>query len=178
MNIDTITQIIINVIFVYAFIMIFYFTYVIGTLKESFKIQINVLVDDIFSDFKGVIADSLQGQDKTTVFAIKEGINALLEKYGPNFNNLDTQYNDQMHSIRNSFIYSSYGIIIYILFVAILLYYFKNYNIFNMMSTSCVTILFVLVFEFLFINMITTQYISIDASEIKKDLYKRIYDLI
>jgi hypothetical protein len=178
MNLDNISQIVINIIFVYSFIMIFYFSYVIGTVKKSFKMQINVLVDDIFSDFKETISDSLQGQDKTTIFAIKESIDLIVQKYEPQLVTLDTKFYNKLNSIRNSFIYTSYGLIIYILFVAGLLYYFKNYNIFNMISNSFLAVLFVIIFEFLIINMITSQYISIDPSKIKKDLYKRIYDLL
>ena len=178
MNVDTITRMILNTVLIYCFITIFYFTYVINTAKNSFTIQINTLVDNIYYDFKNMIAQSLEDKDEATIFGIKEAVDIVLKEYEPDFTSLDTEFTDNLNSIKNSFIYSCYGIIIYVLFVAALLYYFKNYNIFSMIADSLLSVFFILMFEFIFINIITTNYVSIDSAKIKRDLYKKIYDML
>ena len=178
MIIDNITQIILNIIFIYCFISIFYFTYLIYVEKNNFIIQLNFVVDEIFSDFKYTLQSYLQSKDPVTVLEIQIAMDKVLEKYEPSFIDDNQAFYDNLNSIKNSFIYISYGLILYVIAVAFFLYYLKGYNIFNMILTSFLNVFIILILEFTFINIVTANYISIDTIKIKNMLYKNIIDIL
>ena len=166
MNINR-AELLLNFILILCFICIFYFTYVIYVEKPNFILQLNQLVDNIADDFKDEFG-KISKEDK-------EKINSFLAASEKEITYTDSAYNNKINSLKNGFIYTCYALII--LSVG-LFYYFSGPSSINTILFAFFNVSIVLLLEFMFINIVSTNYISIDSVYVKKMIYNNIIDIL
>ena len=159
------TELGLNFVLIFCFICIFYFTYVIYIERINFTLQINTLVDNIVNDFK----------NDSTVQVDKAKINSLLAELEQKVTYDDSEYYDRLNLIKNAFIFSCYGIIA----ISIgLVYFFNKTTGVNTILGALFNVVVILVLEFIFINIVSINYISLDVIKIKKLIYDNILEII
>jgi hypothetical protein len=129
--------------------------------RTNFTLQINTLVDNIVNDFKNNLPDNLD----------KGQINSLLTQLEQKVTYDDSEYYDRLNLIKNAFIFSCYGIIA----ISIgLVYFFNKTTGVNTILGALFNVVVILLLEFIFVNIVSVNYISLDVVKTKKMVYDNI----
>ena len=161
--------VLIQVIFVFSFLVLFYFLYVIDVEKKDFQEQIDLLVDNLVKDVKNQLSDIINlKQDKISeedfellLYGI---IDTLEEKITMNTKNVIQNVNSNNESIKNNM----FKILIYIIIACVgLLILFQCYPVYTILKESIITVFFIAIVEFIFLTFISGKYISADPNKIK-----------
>jgi len=161
------TKILINVILLFTFINILYFTYGIELEKDVTKKNIDYLMHDLSSNI--------------TLLNIKDKISnniCYLESSEPKIN-LHEESNNNLKT--SSIILNIFLIVITIIIVVNIYFYsfqFKNnkLHIFEIIKECFIILLFVGIIEYFFLVAFCSRYISIDNNRIKLALLNIIYN--
>ena len=163
-------KIFIQVVLILIFLTIFFFTYVNNVEKDSFKVQINILVDDIFKDVNG--KNIIPYSNKEQVIDL---LNKTLDKEKTNAIESSKEGDDQINNsnkqiTKNAFILV--GIVVSIILFTILISYVIGYCIpFHIhMRDAILGLFFVAIIEIGFLNLVTKNYISIYPNSLKYKL--------
>lgn len=171
-------QIFIQVIFIFIFLTIFFFTYVQEVEKNSFKLQMNLVVDDMASDLN---IKSLIPYNKKDIVQIV--INGSLDVAKTNSikksKNEDQNIEDNNTHIKTQ-AYKWLGISIGIMLLSILFIYMLGYCIPIQIhgKEALIVVFFVAFTEFIFLTVITKKYWSVDPGQIRQHIGKSIQKYI
>ena len=161
--------VVIQVIFVFSFLVLFYFLYVIDVEKKDFQEQIDLLVDSLMLDIQGELTNIISiNSDKITKDDFKllsyGIIDTLEEKITMNTKDMIQDVNNKNTAIKNNMFKILIGIIIGCI---ILLIFFQCYPIYTILKESIITVLFIGLVELVFLTFISGKYISADPNKIK-----------
>lgn len=161
--------VVIQVIFVFSFLVLFYFLYVIDVEKKDFQEQIDLLVDSLMLDIQGELTNIISiNSDKITKDDFKllsyGIIDTLEEKITMNTKDMIQDVNNKNTAIKNNMFKILIGIIIGCI---ILLIFFQCYPIYTVLKESIITVLFIGLVELVFLTFISGKYISADPNKIK-----------
>lgn len=168
--IDKIFGIFLQVTLIFVFLTFFFFIYVDSTEKDSFKTQMNIVIDDLAPDLnvrsivpKGQENDAIVLLDGTLELARLNSTNKSKES--------DQQINLQNSKIKkNTFIFV--GISIGILILTMIILYFSGRCLpFHIhLKDALILILVVAMTELIFLSIITKNYWSVDPNSVRKEL--------
>ena len=159
----------IQVIFVFCFLVLFYFYYVVNVEKKDFQDQIDLLVDNIFSENKSQIQDIVQPYlnkiSKDDLELVLYGIIDTVEE------KITIDSKDAINNIlinNNKLKTSIFNILIGILCLCIILFLvFQCYPVYTIFKESIITVFFIALVELVFLTYISSKYISADPNKIK-----------
>jgi hypothetical protein len=174
-------SIVVQVFFIFCFLVIFYFLYVIKVEQDEFKNQLELIIDSLLEDTKEQLNDIIknEGQDKIDkndyeilIYGI---IDSIEEKVSANSQKQIEDINNSNRKLRNNV----YAILISVLIIiSILLLYFNCLPVNLIIKESLITVLFIGITEFIFLKLISERYISADPNRIKYKLGNSIKDWI
>jgi hypothetical protein len=162
-------NVIIQVIFVFYFLVLFYFFYVVNVEKKDFKEQIDLLTDILFLNYKSQIQDIIKiNSNKISKEDLELLIYGLIDTLEENIR-LDSK--DAINKIitnNNKLKTTIINILIGILcFCSILFLIFQCYPVYTIFKESIITVFFIALVELLFLNYISGKYISADPNKVK-----------
>ena len=159
-----------QVLLIFIFLIIFYFSYILHVEKEAFENQINFVIEDLTKDFKYYIPN-LKHKEK------------ILSKLNEEISKLDKKTPSNITIDKKNKWYKTISIDIAISFLVGLVVYFLILTMFNYclpvtytLYESIFTIAFVALTEYAFLQLVTKKYIATDPNEIKYNIAKIIHD--
>ena len=177
-DINFIVNVLVQVLCIFIFLSIFFFTYAAKKEGEIVKNQVNFLIDDTL----GIHLNSLPENIKNV---LKNKINSINENTPENIeagNKID-ESNDKIKS-KTAKILIGLSIAV-MLFVAVSYYlstrgiqFFKNLHLKKIAKETIIIVSFVALTEFVFLTYIGSDYVSIDPHKIKAHLFENIKNSI
>lgn len=176
--VNNIFFIFLQVILIFVFLCIFFFSYVINSEKKSFKSQINLIVDDLQPDFDVRSLVPL-GKENLSTAVLYGTLDNIRKKSMKNFESEESQINKQNDAIKNK-AYLLAGISILFLLIVIIILIMLGYCIpFHIhLKYSIIAVFFVALTELIFLNIFTSKYWSIDPIEVRHRLGNTIQNWI
>ena len=168
--------VLINIIFVSIFMFFYFFNFI--TLYVSsviFKKQIELIVDNLFNDFKNLITPEIK--DSLITYIEQYMISSAIDKSYITDEVLDKKYNQQKNNLFTVVNIIFYLSLFYVSFVLINLWYFKSINTKDEIITALYNACLILIFETIFIIVITLNYMTINPNKIKKILYSKLINI-
>ena len=167
---------------VFIFLTYFFFTYVSDVEKTEFKKQINYIVDDIYLQN----VDEIQKQfptDPTKNKIVKIQVYGLIDSIEENLEKNTKKTIDQINqenskTVKNSVLTVLVVLIITVLFFIIFGFFGYCAPFSNIIREGLFILIFVALTEYLFLNVISENYISIDSEAVKKIIAKSVIDYI
>ena len=157
-----------QIVLIFIFLTVFFFTYVNVIEKQAFQTQMNLVVDSIFQDDIN-ISDYAPNGDKDLATVIIDGSLELAKKNAiKNLQSDDDDINKQNKQIENN-AFMIVGIVSgsFIVF-AIVMYFLKKTISFKIHFTEAIIgLIFIGLTELFFLNIITKKYYSVDTNQIK-----------
>lgn len=165
-----IASVIIQVIFIFSFLVIFYFLYVIKVESEEFKKQIELLTNSFLNDVKNTNIIQIVGENKTNINSedlkvIYLGIlDSVQEKLNLQ-NKKDIQAIDENNKkLRSNCIKIIVGLFIFLLIFLLVL---NCLPIYALGRQAIIIVIFVAITEIVFLNFVSGKYIAADPNRIK-----------
>lgn len=176
--VNKIFYILLQVLFIFIFLTVFFFTYVYSTEKAAFKNQINIVVDDLSLDMN-VRPLVPKGQEDVATVLISGALDLAKKDAIKSTEKDDEQIKEQNNQIiKKAFTWVgiSSGVL---LVIAILLYLSGRCLPFHIhIKEALIVVFFVALTELSFLLLITREYWSVDPSEIRQTLGNTIQDYI
>ncbi len=174
---NTIIYILIQVIFIFGFLCIFYFLYVIKFENIEFKKQLNLIVDDVVEIIKNNI--NIDKKFKLNEDKLKIIINGLIDtteekiiiENKDNINTVNLKNNNLRHNVLLLI-----GIIFISLLILLIIYRCKNFL--ESTKDGILVVFFVGLTEFLFLLFISGKYIAASPQKIKDQMCNAIIEYI
>lgn len=166
-------SIIVQVIFVFSFLVVFYFLYVTKVEQEDFKEQINLIVDDLMSDINEQLLDIIVNKGiekikKEDIEVLMYGIiDTIEEKVSKSSADGIKQINDSNNKLRNNIYFILVGLLCIIILLFVIFSCLPKYTI---VKESIITVMFIGLTELIFLTFISGKYISADPNRIKNTL--------
>lgn len=170
--------ILLQVLFIFIFLTIFFFTYVHSIEKETFKTQMNIVVDDLALDMN-IRPLVPKGQEDIATILLSESLDLARKNAEKSSASDDQKINDQNRHIRNkAFLWV--GIATSVLLVIALGLYFTGHRVsFQIhIKEALIVVFFVAITELIFLTVITKKYWSVDPSQIRQKLGNDMQDYI
>lgn len=179
-SINKIYSVFLQVILTFCFLSIFFFTYVNTVERESFSNQVNLVIDDLFTDID--INSFLKSFGKNKDIA-KDFILGSLYIQKTEYDKESIKENELIKISNNKILKKTIIILIIVfsvlLIITIILYFYKIcIPIHIHLKNSLIAIFFIAIIELIFLLVITKYYQSVDPSYIRKELGKTINDYI
>lgn len=176
--INRIFYIFLQVLIIFIFLTIFFFTYVNDTEKDAFKTQINILVDDLALDMD--IKPLVPKENKDIVTILLSGVLDFSKKNSrKSTEKEDANIKKQNNKImKKAFIWLFVFIGIMVLIYGALRLSGQCIMFHSHIREALLIVVFIALTEFVFLNMITKQYWSIDISDVRQKLGNTIQDYI
>lgn len=166
----------IQVSFIFAFLTIFFFTYVSNVEKKEFGKQMDIIVDNIMKDLQDDIhtiidkkPDKISDED---AYILVNGIIDIAKKETTISSKKDIEdivkQNKQTKTIAYKNVTQVFIIVAIITIILLLLGFCLSimYNI----KEALISVFFVAITEFTFLTFITSKYISADPNKVRRDL--------
>ena len=168
--INKIFGIFLQVMLIFVFLTVFFFTYVGIVEKDAFKLQMNIVVDDLLNDIN-LRQYVPRGQEDMTTLVLDGSLEMARRNAISDTKKEDKQISDQNTSIRNK-AFRWLGISLTILVTIIIILSFSGYCIpFHLHTKEAVIIVFVVaITEIFFLNIITKNYWSVNSSDVINQL--------
>ena len=166
-KIDGFFKIFIQVVLIFIFLTIFFFTYVNKIEKDSFKLQMDILVDDMFKDLDGTnIVPEANKQDVLNI--LNKTLDKQKTKVKEESKDSDDKINNSNKQITNN-AFILVGVVCGVLSVTILITYLIGYCIpvHIHLRDAILSVFFVAMIELIFLSLVTKNYISIYPNSIK-----------
>ena len=166
-KIDGFFKIFIQVVLIFIFLTIFFFTYVNKIEKDSFKLQMDILVDDMFKDLDGTnIVPEANKQDVLNI--LNKTLDKQKTKVIEESKDSDDKINNSNKQITNN-AFILVGVVCGVLSVTILITYLIGYCIpvHIHLRDAILSVFFVAMIELIFLSLVTKNYISIYPNSIK-----------
>lgn len=154
------THIIVQVIMVYAFLTIFFFTYVKTVEEQIIKDQVTFLMDDLSNNLQ-LLPSNAQDIFKTK---INEKMNIDME----DMYDLDATVEENNNAIMMQSMYILAGALGAAIVFISLMYYFYGTDVKELIISSSIVIAAVAVVEFSFLTFLVKNYILADRNYVKK----------
>ena len=175
------SMIIVEVAVVFAFLTLFFFTYIINIEEEEFEEQINFILDDILenNDF-GDISTVKQFINKGAYnkLIVREGIGWVVNVAAQRNIDISKKQNASIQKNNGAIKVKAYTMVIVAVSVSVLflisMVYFKHVNWQRILLYVFITLAFVALTEFTFLTAITKQYRSVDPNIVQKSISKAI----
>ena len=173
----------IQVVFVFAFLTMFFFVYVQELEKMEFVSQTNLIIDDIMKDFEEKIPILINKQSligKENVLIIINGlIDVLQEKMSNDSVSTVKDILEKNHAVKLKALKSLMSVII-ILVVASTVPLLIGFclPIQYQIKEAMLIIIFVGLTEFIFLQVIAKQFISADPNKIRREIGKEVHNWI
>lgn len=176
--INKIFVIFLQIVLIFIFLTIFFFTYVGSVEKDTFKVQMNLIVDDLTTDINFSQFVPSGGEDVATVI-----LDGSLEVARRNSLNDDKEKDDdiskQNTKIKNkAFLCVGISLIILLIIVAILSMTSHCIPFHIHAKEAFIVVFFVALTEIFFLNVITKNYLSIDPSNVRHQISESIHNWI
>ena len=166
-KIDGFFKIFIQVVLIFIFLTIFFFTYVNKIEKDSFKLQMDILVDDMFKNLDGTnIVPEANKQDVLNI--LNKTLDKQKTKVIEESKDSDDKINNSNKQITNN-AFILVGVVCGVLSVTILITYLIGYCIpvHIHLRDAILSVFFVAMIELIFLSLVTKNYISIYPNSIK-----------
>lgn len=167
-------------VIVFAFLTIFFFSYVSQTEKEEFENQVNMVVDDIYGQYKTDISNVLpkNANDRTlakaTIYGIIDSNEEYLDKTSSESRKeIDKSNADILKSSVLSVLILAM-IVVGILIVLGLMGYCVPLK--NFVKEGSFILIFIFLTEFLFLNVIAKNYISANPNLVRQKIAQAVID--
>jgi hypothetical protein len=167
-------RVILQVIFIFIFLTIFFFTYVQTVEKDSFKLQMNIVVDDLLDDM--VIRKLVpSGQEEIATILLDGSVEVVRSNFSKNTKTEDDKINKRNYEIKSK-AFKWVGVSIFILIIIVSIFTFCGHCIpFRLhLKESILIVLFVAITEIIFLNVITKNYWSVDPSQVRHQIGESI----
>jgi len=167
-------SIIFQVIFIFAFLTIFFFAYVVTVEKGEFQTQINLVIDDIFTQdaIKGILPKGVNGLTPENEDIILSGILDVMDTKISLSSRDDVAKvnNDNAETRRKAFLVLGVtaGVLV-ISTIALLMAGFRIPVLYEVKEALWV-VLFVGLTELVFLSVIAKSYISADPNTVKRSI--------
>lgn len=170
--------ILLQVLFIFIFLTIFFFTYVHSTEKVAFKTQMNMVVDDLALDMN-VRPLVPKGQEDIATILLFGSLDLARKNAEKSTASDDQKINEQNNQImKKAFLWV--GISTSVLLVIALGLYFTGHCLpFQIhIKEALIVVFFVAITELIFLIVITREYWSVDPSQIRQELGDAMQDYI
>lgn len=174
-------SIIVQVFFIFCFLVVFYFFYVIKVEQDEFKSQLELIIDSLLGDTKEQLNNIIKNDgdykiDKNDYDILIYGIiDSIEEKISIESQKQIEDINNSNKKLRNNV----YMILISVLIIiSIFLLYFNCLPVNIIIKESLIVVLFIGITELVFLKLISERYISADPNRIKYKLGTSIKDWI
>lgn len=168
--VNKIFGIFLQVILIFVFLTVFFFSYVGNAEKESFKLQMNLVVDDLVPDLN--IRSSIPPGQEDLATVILDGSLDLAKKNSMKNSETDDQnIKDQNNKIKGKaylWLGIAVGVMLIVTIILVLLGKCIPYHIH--LKEALIVVFFVAMTEFIFLTIITKKYWSVDPSEVRNQL--------
>ena len=167
---------------VFTFLTIFFFTYVAKIERDEFKVQLDLIVDDIFIEYSDKINVMFpDNEDKKD--ALKTIIYGLLVYYDKKIEKTTMEENKKIDNQNAEIIKDSiYIVLVYIIGCMYVLFVMYLCNVpFDMkeiLKEGFLVLFFIFVVEFTFLNVIAKHYISGNANYVLQEITTTIINYI
>lgn len=160
-----------QVVFIFAFLTIFFFAYVVSVEKGEFEDQMNYVVDDILTDdIEETILKNVKGVPNDKLFGVVAGaIDAIDYNSKKDSESGVNKVNLQNTKTRRK-AFKILGMVIGALVLLVIIMLIVGYcmPIRHNVSEALWVILFVGITEFAFLQLIAKNYISADPNDVKR----------
>lgn len=170
--------ILLQVLLIFIFLTTFFFTYVNYIEKETFKTQMNLIVDDITEDIN--IKPFIPPGKEDTASIIILGSLDFAEEYAlKNSAEDDKKNSDKNDKIKNKAMLFL-AILSAVLVIMVVIFFVAGYCIpfHTHLKEAMIIIFFVALTEFIFLIVITRNYWSIDPSTVRQEIGNSIQTYI
>ena len=176
--VNKIFYVLLQVLFIFVFLTIFFFTYVHSTEKASFKTQMNIVVDDLSLDMnvKPLVP---KGQEDIATILISGAFDLAKKNAMKSTAEDDKRIKEQNNKImKKAFLWA--GISIGVLLVIALSLYLSGHCLqFHIhIKDALIVVFFVAMTELTFLLVVTREYWSVDPSAVRQTLGDAIQDYI
>ena len=176
--VNKIFYVLLQVLFIFVFLTIFFFTYVHYTEKASFKTQMNIVVDDLSLDMnvKPLVP---KGQEDIATILISGALDLAKKNAMKSTAEDDKRIKEQNNKImKKAFLWA--GISIGVLLVIALSLYLSGHCLqFHIhIKDALIVVFFVAMTELTFLLVVTREYWSVDPSAVRQTLGDAIQDYI
>jgi hypothetical protein len=162
---DEAVKIMMQVFFVVTFLSLFFFLYVVRVEKEIFISQINFVVDDVVDTFQRDLATAVPVKDarEQIELAIGREIQTFQPEQG-NYPNIMAANRDVMDQTKR--IVFLLGVVLFSVMVAVVVYGFCTHFSYQVFE-NLLTLGFLGLTEFLFLNLVTRDYIAVNPNHVR-----------
>ena len=179
-KINKVYAIFLQIILTFCFLTVFFFTYVNTVERETFASQVNLVIDDLFTDINVAPFINSFGKNKDLALAVINGSLDVAKKKAEESSVVDNALinsNNKKILIRSIIILS---VILGILSIITIILYFYNICIplHIHLKNGLIAIFFVAMVEIIFLLVITKRFKSVDPSYIRKQLGQSIHNYI
>lgn len=176
--VNKIFYVLLQVLFIFVFLTIFFFTYVHYTEKAAFKTQMNIVVDDLSLDInvKPLVP---KGQEDIATILISGALDLAKKKAMKSTSEDDERIKEQNNKImKKAFLWV--GISSGVLLVFALSLYLSGHCLqFHMhIKEALIVVFFVAMTELTFLLVVTREYWSVDPSVVRQTLGDAMQDYI
>ena len=167
---NNIFNILVQVIFIFIFLTIFFFTYVGQNEKESFKNQINLIIDDIANNVD--ISNIVSEKYKEPIFIVVNGSLDLAKKsYKKKSERIDNKIKIRNKKLIGDSLIWIFMAITFLIIISIIFYHTNLCIPFHMhLKDGLLGVFFIAITELLFLKMITDKYWSVDPIKIRQHI--------
>jgi hypothetical protein len=174
--------IIFQVVFIFAFLTIFFFAYVVAVEKNEFEIQINLVIDNIFNRnaIKNIIPKGIDGLSSENEDIIFSGfLDVLDDKINISSKKSVADVNKTNSSTRKK-AFIILGVVFVLLIILIIILLMSGFCISIKYETkeALWIILFIGLTELAFLSFIAKSYISADPNSVKRSVATSIQEWI
>jgi hypothetical protein len=159
-----------QVMLIFVFLTLFFFTYVGAVEKDAFKLQMNIVVDDL-SDDMNVRQFVAPGQEDTATVIMDGSLEVARRHAMSETKKEDKKINDQNATIRNKalkFIAIAGGLLVVVVIILVSTGHCVPFHLHT--KEALIVVFFVALTEILFLNIITKKYWSVNPSDVRHQL--------
>jgi len=170
--------ILLQVLFTFIFLTVFFFTYVNHIEKETFKTQMNLIVDDITEDINIKPFIPPGKEDDASVIIL--GSLDFTEEYAlKNSAEDDKRISDQNNKIKNKailWVVIGSAVLLMLAVILVIARYCIPFHIH--LKDAMIVVFFIALTEFIFLVVITRNYLSVDPFTVRQEIGNSIQEYI
>jgi hypothetical protein len=154
----------------FIFLTIFFFTYVGDVEKDAFKLQMNIVVDDL-SDDMNIRSFVPKGQEDTATIIMDGSLEVARRNAMRDAKKEDKKIDEQNSKIRNkAFLWLGISIGVLVIVIAFLALTGHCIPFHLHAKEALIVVFFVAITEIIFLNVITKKYWSVNPSQVRHQL--------
>lgn len=168
----------IQVIFIFIFLTIFFFTYVTSVEKETFKSQMDLLVDNIISDedLKSIIPTDSPETESIFINGTLEYVKNKANNQVATDNEQIKNTNDRLEQKATKWLIAIVGILVVIILSIYVMGFCVPFHIHG--KNALYSVFFVALTELAFLLLITKNYWSVNPDDVRVKIGEAIKDYI